>query len=532
MTFTPIKNKQAIKIAVVITIGVLLALLILRSEKPHLADEDHGYAEAEMQASTNEPPKHGEPGHHHATDHLLPTPRSEAEHGHEPQPPEIMKGRHGGKLFSQAGFELEVTIFEQNRSPEFRIYTYQDGKPLDAASSSVNIQLARLGAEPQQFSFIKENDYLKSNTAVIEPHSFNVEIMAKHNNQTYHFNYAQIEVRTKITDKQVQHNGIEVLTAGPAKIMTTLHLQGEVKLNADKSVVVVSRVGGIVETVNANAGDTVKKGQVLASVSSQSIADMRSDLLAAQKRVGLAKATYEREKQLWEEKISAQQDYLQADLNLQEAKINLARIQQKLSALGADPNGQTRYAIRSPIDGVITNKQISQGQVVSEVDRIFEVVDLSTVWVEMFIYAKDINVVKVGQKVTVKASAFDANAVGTIAYVGALVGAQSRTAMARVTLNNVDRTWLPGLPVNVELISDEIEVPLAVSVEGVQQLRDWTVVFGRYGDYFEARPLILGRGDERYVEVLEGFKIGDQYASGNSFLIKADIGKAGASHDH
>jgi len=294
----------------------------------------------------------------------------------------------------------------------------------------------------------------------------------------------------------------------------------------------VSRVGGIVETVNANAGDTVKKGQVLASVSSQSIADMRSDLLAAQKRVGLAKATYEREKQLWEEKISAQQDYLQADLNLQEAKINLARIQQKLSALGADPNGQTRYAIRSPIDGVITNKQISQGQVVSEVDRIFEVVDLSTVWVEMFIYAKDINVVKVGQKVTVKASAFDANAVGTIAYVGALVGAQSRTAMARVTLNNVDRTWLPGLPVNVELISDEIEVPLAVSVEGVQQLRDWTVVFGRYGDYFEARPLILGRGDERYVEVLEGFKIGDQYASGNSFLIKADIGKAGASHDH
>ena len=116
--------------------------------------------------------------------------------------------------------------------------------------------------------------------------------------------------------------------------------------------------------------------------------------------------------------------------------------------------------------------------------------------------------------------------------MGALVGEQSRTAMARVVINNANQTWLPGLPVNIELVSDEVKVPLAVSVEGIQTLNDWSVVFGRYGEYFDARPLTLGRRDNKYVEVLSGIEVGDRYAAGNSFLIKADIGKAGASHDH
>ncbi len=273
---------------------------------------------------------------------------------------------------------------------------------------------------------------------------------------------------------------------------------------------------------------------MVASLSSQETADLRSDLLAAQKRVGLAKSTYVREKQLWEEKISAQQDYLKAEHDLREAEINAQRIHQKLYALGASGSnkGLTQYQIRSPIDGVVTNKKISQGQVVSEVDSLYEISDLSTVWAEMTIYAKDIGTVKVGQKVTIRATAFEAETTGTISYVGALVGEQSRTAMARVVINNANQTWLPGLPVNIELVSDEVKVPLAVSVEGIQTLRDWSVVFGRYGEYFEARPLTLGRRDDKYVEVLSGIQVGDRYAAGNSFLIKADIGKAGASHDH
>jgi cobalt-zinc-cadmium efflux system membrane fusion protein len=534
------KSKQFIMIIAVVMIGIFLAVAILKSDEPNQIEDTHGnhadHAEEKIAPPVDERPKHDEAGHNHEKDHLSlannTNETSHVGHDHAPQKQEIAKGPHGGKLFTQDGYGLEVTIFEHNVSPEFRVYTYQNGKASAPSSSAVSIELVRLGAAPQIISFSNENDYLKGNAVVEEPHSFKVNISAKHNNQHYEFAYDQVEARVSISDKQLLLNGIEVLTAGPAKIKTVLNLQGEVKLNADKSVHIVPRVAGIVESVSANAGDKVRKGQVLASISSQTIADIRSDLLAAQKRVDLARSTYVREKQLWEEKISAQQDYLQAQNDLQTAEIEASRIQQKLAVVGAASQGQSRYDIRSPIDGVVTNKQISQGQVISEVDRIFEIADLSTVWVEMNIYAKDINAVKTGQKVTVKASAFEAQSLGTISYVGALVGAQSRTAIARVVLNNANQTWLPGLPVNVELTSDEVAVPLAVSVEGIQTLRDWTVVFGRYGEYFEARPLELGRRDNQHVEVLKGLNVGDKYAAGNSFLIKADIGKEGASHDH
>jgi membrane fusion protein, heavy metal efflux system len=97
---------------------------------------------------------------------------------------------------------------------------------------------------------------------------------------------------------------------------------------------------------------------------------------------------------------------------------------------------------------------------------------------------------------------------------------------------NLKKNWLVGLPVNIDLVADEVTVPLAVSVEAIQSLHYGDVVFGRYGDAFEARPVELGRRDSKYVEVLSGLNESEQYAAGNSFIVKAELGKAGASHDH
>jgi membrane fusion protein, heavy metal efflux system len=518
-------TKQWFAVIVVFAIGALLAAFILLSDKPKQSeDEGGGHSEA----------GHSDETAHEDTKEISSLGQDAHLNEHIPQAAEIAKGPHGGKFFTQDGYGLEVTIFEEIGEPVFRVYTYQDNKPLNPSSSLVTIRLERLGSKPQLIAFSTEKDYLKSNAVIEEPHSFKVHISARNMNKQYEFSYEQVEGRTMMSDKQLTLNSIEVLTAAPAKIKSSLVLQGEIKLNADKSVQILPRVGGIVETVTANAGDKVRKGQILASISSQSIADMRSDLLAAQNRVSLAKSTYQREKQLWEEKISAEQDYLQAQNDLQEAEINTQRIRQKLGAVGAgnSGSGQARYEIRSPIDGVVTNKQVSLGQVVTETNNLFEVADLSTVWAEMTIYAKDINTVKAGQEVKIKSTAFDAKTTGTISYVGALVGASSRTAMARVVLNNPERIWLPGVPVSIELTANEVEVPLAISVEAIQTLNDSTVAFGRYGEYFEAKPLELGRRDDTYVEVIRGLNLGDKYAAGNSFLIKADIGKAGASHEH
>ena len=192
----------------------------------------------------------------------------------------------------------------------------------------------------------------------------------------------------------------------------------------------------------------------------------------------------------------------------------------------------TRYEIRAPISGLIVARAVALGTALKEDVIIFTVADMSTVWAEITVYPKDLGVIRLGQKATVKATALDAASEGVVSYIGSLVGAQTRTAKARVVLDNKDNQWLPGMFLNVELVSEEIEVPVAVSAGSIQTLRNWSVVFGRYGNYFEARPLELGRSDGRMIEVLKGLSAGEQYATGNSFAIKADLGKAGVSFDH
>ena len=191
-----------------------------------------------------------------------------------------------------------------------------------------------------------------------------------------------------------------------------------------------------------------------------------------------------------------------------------------------------RYEIRAPISGLITAKAIAQGQTLKEDAAIFTIADVSTVWAQITVYAKDLDVLKLGEKAIVRATAIDVEGEGTISYISTLIGPQTRSATARVVLDNPDGQWRPGMFVTAELVTEEIEVPVAVSVDAIQTLQDWSVVFGRYGQYFEARPLKLGRSDGRLVEVLHGFSAGEQYAAGNSFAIKAELGKAGASHDH
>jgi cobalt-zinc-cadmium efflux system membrane fusion protein len=157
---------------------------------------------------------------------------------------------------------------------------------------------------------------------------------------------------------------------------------------------------------------------------------------------------------------------------------------------------------------------------------------VSTIWAQITVYAKDLDVLRLGEKATIRSTAIDVEGEGTISFVSALIGVQTRSATARVVLENKEGRWLPGMFVTAELAIEEIPVPVAVSADAIQTLDDHSVVFGRYGQYFEARPLKLGRSDGRMVEVLNGLSDGEQYAAKNSFAIKAELGKSGASHDH
>ena len=279
----------------------------------------------------------------------------------------------------------------------------------------------------------------------------------------------------------------------------------------------------------------MKKGQVLAVIASTGLSEQRSELLTAQKRLSLARTTFEREKKLWEDKISAEQDYLQARQAMQEAEIAVQNARQKLEALGASATsarGLNSYEVRAPFDGMVMEKHLSLGEAVKEDASIFTISDLSTVWAEVAVPAKELNAIRVGEKVVVNATAFDAKATGTVAYVGSLIGEQTRTAKARVSLANPNMAWRPGLFVNVEVVSGQTEAPVAISAEAIQTIENKPTVFLSVPSGFVAQEVTLGRSDGKVVEVTKGLQTGAPYASTNSFILKSELGKAGAEHTH
>uniref|UniRef100_UPI003342DFB8 efflux RND transporter periplasmic adaptor subunit n=1 Tax=Herminiimonas fonticola TaxID=303380 RepID=UPI003342DFB8 len=185
-----------------------------------------------------------------------------------------------------------------------------------------------------------------------------------------------------------------------------------------------------------------------------------------------------------------------------------------------------------PFDGMVVAKHIALGEAVKEDADIFTISDLSSVWAEIAVSAKDLNAVRVGEKVIVKASAFDSSASGTIAYVGSLLGEQTRTAKARVTLANPQGTWRPGLFVSIEIVSSETSVPVSVSAEALHSINDKPVVFVKLADGFIAQEVTTGRSDGKSVEIVKGMQAGSEYASAGSFVIKSELGKASAEHTH
>ena len=338
----------------------------------------------------------------------------------------------------------------------------------------------------------------------------------------------------QLTAEQAKSAGITLQTAGMGKLKAAAEFPGEVRFNDDRTTHVVPRLAGVAEAVNVDLGQWVKKGQVLAVIASTALSEQRSELLTAQRRREAARVSYEREKKLWDDRISAQQDYLQAQTALQEADIAVQNALQKLAAVGAagPSSGLNRFEIRAPFAGTVIEKHLSLGEAVKEDASIFTVSDLSSVTAEFAVAPKDLATVRVGQKVIVSSSAFDSKAEGTISYVGALLGEQTRTARARVTLTNPSGAWRPGLFVTVAVLGENQDVAITVSAEALQTVDSKTVVFKAVAGGFTPVPVKVGRSDGRAVEVLDGLKAGDQVAAGNSFVLKAELGKGSAEHEH
>jgi len=345
------------------------------------------------------------------------------------------------------------------------------------------------------------------------------------------------EGRIKLSAAALKNAELELLAAGPGEVNVTLSLPGEVSLNQDTLAHVTPRVPGTAREVKKQVGELVKKGDLLAILDSRDLAEAQREFLATKERLALAKVTMERAESLKRENISAEKDYLAAKQALAETEIDHRSATQKLGAIGGGAGGG--YALLAPSPGTIIEKHVSVGEVLGETTRAFTIADLSTIWVNVTVYAKDLPRVAVGQTAEVRAEGIAAPAHGTIVYLGQVVGEQTRSATARVVLKDPGAGWRPGLFATAEVTVDHVSAAVAVSDGALQSVEGKDTVFVQEGDAFEARPVKVGRRgrstDERLgqvVEVLEGVKSGERYVSKNSFLLKAELGKSEAGHEH
>jgi membrane fusion protein, heavy metal efflux system len=376
---------------------------------------------------------------------------------------EPVKGPHRGRLLTDGDFSVEVAIFETGVPPEFHVYVTDAGQPVSLATVTLTIDLKRLGGDLSRFTFAPENDYLKSNISVHEPHSFDVKVTAQYAGKQHIWAYNSYEGRTTIAADMAAAAEIKTAVAGPGVLRETLALYGTIQPNAERMRSVVARFPGPIRTVAKQIGDTVKAGDTLATIESN--------------------------------------ESLQV------------------------------YTVTAPIAGVIAQRHANPGEAAGN-EPLFVIADFSSVWADLTLFARDRARLQVGQRVTIAVAEGEPHSEGTVAFVVPAGTAGNQSLIARVQLNNKQSQWTPGLFVTGAVTVSETQAPLVVLNSALQTFRDFTVVFAKVGDTYEVRMLELGASDGELTEVLGGLEPGTVYVTDNSYLIKADIEKSGASHDH
>lgn len=336
-----------------------------------------------------------------------------------------------------------------------------------------------------------------------------------------------------MTAAQVAANGIAVDSARPASIGERLHLPAQVVVDGDRSVAVAAPAMGMVQSVLVAPGATVARGDRLLVLHSPEVAQWRADLAVAQQRLQLARTVHGRERRLWEEGISARQDLDAADGALQEARIVEQAARQRLAALNIDSAApSSAVAVRAPLAGIVVERAAVAGMAADPAKPLLTIADLRQVWIEAAVPADSLGQVTVGMPATVSATALAQEVKGSVAFVGPVLGAATRTAIARIVLPNPGLRLRPGMLADVDLMGRQGAAAVTVANDAIQTIHERTVVFVRTPAGFAARTVTPGRSDGKRTEIVAGLAAGTAHAVAGSFLLKAELGKGEADHDH
>jgi membrane fusion protein, heavy metal efflux system len=343
-----------------------------------------------------------------------------------------------------------------------------------------------------------------------------------------------------LNEEQCQLYSIERQNASSGILKKVINSPARITIAANQIAHVIPKVSGIALTAYKNLGDQVYENESLAALDSKEMAEAKTTYLASQKKEQLAANKYEREKSLKEKKISAAQDFYDAQMAWEESVIDLELARQKLFALGMDlheleqlsyasPNRLRLYELRSPIAGNIISRHITIGEFIDTDQRIYVVANLSKVWAEIKLFSQDRPYAKQGQIATVSTHE-GLVAQGTIVYLSPIIDEETRTSTAIAEIDNSNRQWLPGSFAQAQLITEEIPVGLIVPRDAIQNIDGTDSVFVATEGGFVVRPITIGRSDEQYCEVNSGLQSGEAFACKNTFLLKAELQKEEAEH--
>ena len=374
------------------------------------------------------------------------------------------RGPHRGRLLRNGDFAIEVTIFEEGVPPEFHVYAYRGDKPVSPRQVTLAIELTRLGGEVDRFSFTPQGAFLRGTGVVREPHSFDVKVRATEGGRAHQWAYASYEGRTTIAADAARAGGVRTETAGPVVMAELVDMAGRIEITPEGQGKVRAWYPGRIVALNAQLGQRVRKGQVLARVESS--------------------------------------------------------------------HSLQTYSIPAPLSGVVIEKGFNVGDVAGE-QPLFVIADPTSLHAEFFVYPRDAERVRAGQKVEVRTLSGDTRVTAPVEAIVPVADIASQTLMAHVHLPpGASETFRPGMGVEGSFQVSTRPTALAVRTKALQRFRDFTVVFAKVGDTYEVRMLELGRQTPEWTEVLSGLEPGAEYVTDGAFLIRADIEKSGASHDH
>jgi cobalt-zinc-cadmium efflux system membrane fusion protein len=342
-----------------------------------------------------------------------------------------------------------------------------------------------------------------------------------------------------LTPEQLQRAGLKIETVGeqPSAEAAGLMTTGTVQANTYKETPVISLVAGIVRSVSSELGQNVKRGQKVAVVFSNELADVESRYLTAVAALDEHHRHHLRTIKLVEIGAASRADLETAITQYREAETNVVNLRQKLLLLGLAPQRidslnstsqiSSEVTVTAPSSGTLTSRSVNPGEVIEANKELMRVTDLSTVWVVGQVYEKDLATVRVGSGANITSDAYPGRVFrGRVSYVDPKIDTATRTAQLRVEVANPGQMFKIGMYVNVAfgaLGAAERTTPV-VPKGAVQTIGNQQVVFvaSEKPNEFVLRPVRLGPESNGFYPLLEGLNAGERIVTEGSFLLRAE----------